>query len=80
MAAVSVPFLSPGPRRWRAEEDVSFESVSDLYTQINEPSLQAMELDENAVPEGKSAVRSCTTCSKAKAKCVKRPGQTICER
>ncbi|KAF2764246.1 hypothetical protein EJ03DRAFT_378776 [Teratosphaeria nubilosa] len=33
-----------------------------------------------AQPEGRGSVRSCLTCSKAKAKCVKRPGTTFCER
>ncbi|KAH9810748.1 hypothetical protein Tdes44962_MAKER05979 [Teratosphaeria destructans] len=31
-------------------------------------------------PGGRRSVRSCLTCSKAKAKCVKKPGTTICER
>jgi hypothetical protein len=30
--------------------------------------------------EPRNAMRSCTTCSKAKAKCVKRPGGAVCER
>lgn len=43
---------------------------------------QAMELDSTTAAgmDAKSAARSCTTCSKAKAKCVRRPGQAICER
>lgn len=36
--------------------------------------MTATEMDQ------KAATRSCTTCSKAKAKCVRRPGQEICER
>jgi hypothetical protein len=41
-----------------------------------------MEVDSTTAPgmEAKSAVRSCTTCSKAKAKCVRRPGHQSCER
>ena len=41
-----------------------------------------MEVDSITAPgmESKSSVRSCTTCSKAKAKCVKQSGEQICER
>jgi len=30
--------------------------------------------------EAKNMARSCSICSKAKAKCVRRPGQQACER
>lgn len=43
--------------------------------------LQTMEVDKSAdALEPRTTVRSCTTCSKAKAKCVRRPGQEVCER
>ncbi|KAK4954362.1 hypothetical protein LTR10_007793 [Elasticomyces elasticus] len=43
-----------------------------------------MEIDSapvsSGVVDGKLVVRSCTTCSKAKAKCVRQHGDEICER
>ena len=41
-----------------------------------------MDVDDDTATgmDSKAAARSCTTCSKAKAKCVRRPGQEICER
>ena len=43
---------------------------------------QAMEVDSITAPgmEARSAARSCTTCSKAKAKCVRQAGDRSCER
>ena len=44
----------------------------------------AMEIDTAPANAGaidaRSSVRSCLTCSKAKAKCVRRHGDEICER
>lgn len=83
--AGSVPFQSVGQHSNGFGEDDSFELVDDFSSNTMEaPCAQAMEVDNRAVSEvaaeGKSSVRSCTTCSKAKAKCVKRPDQQICER
>ncbi len=59
--------------------------MSGLIAPIYYPppeALQEMEVDSATAPgmDAKSASRSCTTCSKAKAKCVKRAGQQVCER
>lgn len=84
MDIVAVPFLSEG-RPHQNETSIPFGYVSEFYSDMEAPYLQAMEVDNEAgaemLPlESKSAVRSCTTCSKAKAKCVKRPDQQTCER
>jgi hypothetical protein len=80
MAATSAPFLS---------NNLSFGSWhNSIGYQIPMPAVlpfihqQEMEVDSVTAPgmESKSSVRSCTTCSKAKAKCVRRPGEQICER
>lgn len=59
--------------------------MSGLIAPIYYPppeALQEMEVGSATAPDmdAKSASRSCTTCSKAKAKCVKRAGQLVCER
>ena len=43
---------------------------------------RTMDVDDDRAAEmdSKTAARSCTTCSKAKAKCVRQPGREICER
>lgn len=58
--------------------------MSGLVAPIYQPPLQqGMEVDNFTVPatmDAKAALRSCTTCSKAKAKCVRKTGEQICER
>lgn len=83
MAAVAVSFVNVRLGPDDIEPQFRFNYGPDLYSNMEAPYVQAMEVDETAgaeVAESKSAVRSCTTCSKAKAKCVKRPNQQICER
>ena len=43
---------------------------------------RTMDVDDDRAAEmdSKTAARSCTTCSKAKAKCVKSAGAEKCER
>lgn len=82
MASASAPrFLSPRAASTHPQR-LPFPSLD--YISMNASySYAAMEVDEAPgadVAESRSAVRSCTTCSKAKAKCVKRPDQQICER
>lgn len=84
--AVAVPFLSEIRQTDETDdfgEDNCFENFSGFYGEMTTSFVQEMDAEMNTAPAGldsKSAVRSCTTCSKAKAKCVKRPDQSICER
>ena len=48
-----------------------------------QPILQTIVMEVQGVAvaaEPRGAVRSCTTCSKAKAKCVRQDAQQLCER
>lgn len=84
MVAVAVPFLSEIQQPNDVEQEIPFGYVPGFYGNMEAPYVeQDMDVDDRAGAEmvgSKSAVRSCTTCSKAKAKCVKRPDQQICER
>ena len=65
------------------EHDISNPVIFPLtYHHQAMESHQAMEVDSVTASgmDSKSSVRSCTTCSKAKAKCVRQPGYEICER
>ncbi|KAK5163969.1 uncharacterized protein LTR77_010365 [Saxophila tyrrhenica] len=60
--------------------------IAPIYYQPPEAMQQAMEVEQPTAPglggpmDAKSASRSCTTCSKAKAKCVKKAREAVCER
>lgn len=59
--------------------------MSGLVAPTYHPQLQqGMEVDSFTVPatmdSKAAALRSCTTCSKAKAKCVRQAGVDVCER
>ena len=78
-SSASAPFLSTIEHLdniWR------FDFSHILITGMEVLHRQAMDVDNApaAEMEARSAVRSCTICSKAKAKCVKAPGQQTCER
>jgi len=63
---------------------MALNSLNDSFFQATIISEDpTMDVETETTPEMEQrtgAARSCTTCSKAKAKCVRQQGQEICER